>query len=143
MDYKRLLIGTVVGAVALYVAGWLIFEQLFAGFYETNLSLTAVGREADLEWSIIVGSVLFAIMIAAVIELLPGPKSIGKGLLAGFLVGLLHWGAADYTFYGFMNFMTLTVTLIDPVVEGVHAAIAGGVVAIVLGMIGGSRPAAA
>jgi uncharacterized membrane protein len=137
MDAKRLVIGTVVGAIALSIFGFLIFDVLLAGFYEDHMSSTGINRESQIFWSLSVGSVLFALLIAIVLELQPRPKSIATGMLTGFVVGLLLWGATDFTLYAIIDLMTLQGTLVDPVVEGVHAAIAGGIMALVVGKMGG------
>jgi predicted membrane protein len=137
MDAKRLVIGTVIGAITLSVSGILMFDLLLAGFYEANMNSAGVVRESQLFWSVSVGSILFALLIAIVIELQPRTKSIATGVLTGFIVGLLLWGTTDFTLYGIADLMTLRATLMDPVVEGIHAAIAGGMMTAVLGRMDG------
>jgi hypothetical protein len=137
MDAKRLVIGTVVGAITLSVTGILIFDVLLASFYESNLNDPGIVRESQLVWAISISSLLFALTIAIVIELQPRPKSIATGLLTGFVVGVLLWGTADFTSYGIFDLMNLQAILIDPVIEGVHAAVAGAVMAAVLGRMDG------
>jgi hypothetical protein len=56
MDTKRILIGTLVGGVAMYVFGYLIFELAFGGFYARNVgSATAVLRDTPLQWAVALG----------------------------------------------------------------------------------------
>lgn len=137
MDAKRLVIGTVVGAITLSITGILIFDVLLANFYQTNLTVPGIVRESQIVWALSVSSLLFALMIAIVIELQPRPKSVATGLLTGFVVGLLLWGTTDFTSYGIFDLMNLQAILIDPVIEGMHAAIAGAVMAAVLGRMDG------
>ena len=62
MDAKRLVIGTVVGAITLSVTGILIFDVLLASFYESNLNDPGILRESQLVWAISVSSLLFALL---------------------------------------------------------------------------------
>jgi hypothetical protein len=36
VDIKRFIIGTVVGGIALYILGYVIWELVFADFFEAN-----------------------------------------------------------------------------------------------------------
>lgn len=142
MDTKRLAIGTVVGAIALYLVGILIFDILFAGFYEANLLTSGLARESQVVWALAVGALMYALLIALLLEALPGSKSIVTGLWIGFVVGLLNWGTADFTLYGITNIMTTAALLVDPLLEGVRGAIAGAIMVLVLGLVGGGKSAA-
>ena len=51
------------------------------------------------------------------------------------MVGFLLWFTADFMLYGITNVGNLTITVVDPLLELVHGAIAGGVIAAVLGKI--------
>jgi hypothetical protein len=57
----------------------------------------------------------------------------GAGIRIGAVVGFLLWFTADFMFYGLSNVGTLTSTVVDPLIELVPGAVAGGVIAIVLG----------
>ncbi len=53
MDAKRYVTGTIVGGVALYVMGHLIFTMAFAAFYAANAgSATGVDRSGELMWAV-------------------------------------------------------------------------------------------
>ena len=57
MDTRRLLIGTMVGGVTVFVLGYLIFDLAFAAFYAANAgSATGVPRETQLLWAVASGS---------------------------------------------------------------------------------------
>ena len=46
MDIKRLIIGTVVGGITLYILGYIIWDMLFAEFYAANAgSATGVVKD--------------------------------------------------------------------------------------------------
>jgi hypothetical protein len=136
MNIKRLVIGSVVGTVVLYFVGMLIWVVLFADFFDANAG-TAMGvdREAMILWSVVLGTLCYAVLLTLGLEV-SGKKGIGGGLLVGAVVGALIWGTADFIFYGISNLNTLTGAVADVVLEGVRGAIGGAVVALVLGFVG-------
>ncbi len=62
--------------------------------------------------------------------------TIGAGVNIGAIVGFLLWFTADFTFYGISNVGNLTSTVLAPLIELVPGAVAGGVIAAVLGKMG-------
>lgn len=139
MDTKRMLIGTIVGAVVLAVVGWLIFGLAFADFYTANAgSATGVDRLPQLHWAVLLGSLAYAALIALGIGQRASPASPGTGAKIGAIVGFLLWFTADFTFYGITNMANLTRTIVDPLLELVHGGIAGAVIAFTLAKLGPS-----
>ena len=133
MDIKRLLTGTIVGGIALYAVGYLIFQLAFAEFYAANAgSATGVNREAQLIWAVAVGNLAYAALITLGIGR-STPATVGSGMTVGAVVGFLIWATADFVLYGITNMSNLTLTVVDPLLEAVHGGIAGGVIAAVLG----------
>ena len=137
MNIKRLSIGSVVGTIALYLLGMLIWQNLFADFFEANSgSATGVDRDTPILWAVIVGTLFYAVLVTLVLESRGASKSLADGLKIGFVVGALLWGTADFILFGITNLSNLTGTVADTVLEGVRGAIAGGVIAAVLGKVG-------
>ena len=136
MDTRRLVIGTVVGGIALFVLGYLIFDLAFASFYAANVgSATGVGREAQLLWAVALGSLSYAALITLVIGSRVGSSTIGAGLKSGAVVGFLLWFTADFILYGVSNVSNLTRSVVDPLLELVRGGLGGGVIAVVVGKI--------
>lgn len=134
MDTKRLMIGTLVGGVLLFVTGYLIFDLAFANFYAANVgSATGVDRDPQLLWAVALGSLSYAALVT--LALGSRPVSIGGGVKIGAVVGFLLWFTVDFTLYGVSNVSNLTRTIVDPLLELVRSGIAGGVIAVVLGKI--------
>ncbi len=137
MNTKRLSIGTVVGAVALYLLGMLIWQVLFAGFFDANSgSAVGVDKEAPIVWALIVGVLFYAALVTLALESRSGAKTLVDGVKVGAVVGVLLWGTADFTLFGVTNISTLAGTCADTLLEGVRGGIAGGVIAFVLGKVG-------
>lgn len=63
--------------------------------------------------------------------------SIGEGAKIGAIVGCLLWCTVDFVYYSTTNVANLTRTVVDPLLEFVHAGIGGAVIAVVLGSMAG------
>lgn len=137
MNIKRLSIGSVVGAITLYLLGMLIWEILFADFFDANSgSAVGVDRDTPIVWALIISSLFYAVLLTLALESRSTSKSIVDGLMIGAVVGALLWGTADFIVYGITNLNNLTATIADILLEGVRGGIAGGVVAVVLSKVG-------
>ena len=136
MDTKRILIGTLVGGVAMYALGYLIFELAFGGFYATNVgSASGVFRDSDLQWAVALGSLSLAALVTLAIESRPGPLTIGKGFSTAAVVGFLLWLGVDFIRYGGTNVPNLRRNLVDPLLEIVRNGAVGAIIAAVLARI--------
>ena len=137
MDMKRLIVGSIAGLVAMYVVGYVIWEMLLVDFFAANAgSAQGVGREEQILWPILVGTLCYAVLVTQTIEARSGEKSPIDGLKSGAVVGLLLWGTVDFMFYGYFNLNNLTAVIADTVLEGVRGGIGGAVIALVLGKVG-------
>ena len=133
MDTKRLVTGTVIGGIVVFVAGYLIFDLAFGAFYDANAgSATGVDRDAQLLWAVAVGSLAYAALITLGIGG-RGSSSVADGLKVGAVVGFLLWCTVDFTLYGISNVSNLTRTVVDPLLELVRGGIAGAAIAAVAG----------
>lgn len=133
MNVKRLAIGAVVGGIVLYVVGYIFFDLLFLDYYEANAGAAGVGmRETQVLWAMIVGVLLYGALVTVVATPKAGSPTIGGGITMGALAGLLLWGTADFTLYGYIDLWNLNVTILDIVLETIRGAVTGAVVALVL-----------
>jgi len=133
MDIKKLLVGTLVGAVVIYGVGYVIWDLLVGDFYDANMgSATGVNRDPQLLWAVIIGTVGYAVFITLAIVTRAGSFSIADGLKVGATVGFLMWLTVDFFFLGIQNVSTPIIAVIDPLLEAVHAGIAGAAIAAVL-----------
>lgn len=137
MNIKRLSIGSVVGAITLYLLGMLIWVILFADFFDANSgSAVGVDRDTPIIWALIIGSLFYAVLLTLALESRSTSNSLVDGLMIGAVVGALLWGTADFVIYGITNLNNLTATIADILLEGVRGGLAGGVVAVVLSKVG-------
>jgi hypothetical protein len=136
VDIKRFIIGTVVGAITLYILGYVIFDLVFAEFYAANAgSATGLVKDPQVIWAVALGTLSYAALLAFAIGTRAGSTTIVEGLKIGAIVGFLMWFGADFIFYGIFNISNLTLTIADSLLELIRAGISGAVIAAVLGKI--------
>lgn len=140
MNTKNVIIGTVVGAITLFILGYLIFELAVGDFYSANMgSAMGVERETPVMWASALASVSYAALLTlAILSRADSPTIVG-GFKVAAVVGFLVWFTVDFTFYGIFNLTNLTLAIVDPLLELVHAGVAGAVIAGVLGALGGRQ----
>ena len=133
MDTKRFLIGMVVGAVTLWVVGWLIWGFAFTGFFAANVGgATGLMREAPIMWPALLGHLSIAALVTLAIGW-SGSFSLGGGFRIGAIVGFLLWFGVDFIHYANLDRWTLTATVVDPILELIRTGIGGAVIGVLLG----------
>jgi hypothetical protein len=141
MDCKRFTIGTIVGAVTLYIIGYVIFDLAFGPFFEANKgSATGVDRSTTLQWAFVLANLAYAALIVYAMGNRAGSLSIVRGAKIGAIVGFFYGFSVDFVQYAFMNLSNLTATIVDSFLMLVHGAIAGIVIAAVLKKVPASAP---
>ena len=132
MDGRRLLMGVVVGGIAMFGLGWLVFELAFGSFYDANSNLPASAvRDTSILWATVAGSVALAVLVTFAITW-AGATSFGSGFKIAAIVGFLLWLGVDLLRYSFIDGQNLTVTLLDPVLEIVRTGLVGAILAVTL-----------
>ena len=130
MDAKRFVAGTIAGGIVLFFVGNLIFITAFGGFYAANGgTATGVDRPEALMWAVVLGNVAYAALICYAMGA-RNASGLIEGAKVGAIVGFLMWLAVDFIHYGLMNISNLTVTIVDPLLEIVHAGIGGAVIGL-------------
>lgn len=135
MNAKQFVIGTLVGAVVLSIVGYILFDTLLADFYTANMASATAARETQLIWAVLVGAVAYAALLTLAIGTRAGPATIAGGLKVGAIVGFLVWATANFTLLGIWDVSSVTLSVVDPLVEAIHAGIAGAAIAAVLGKL--------
>jgi len=131
MDTKRLVIGTIVGGITLFLVGQLIWVLAFAGFFAANAgSATGVSRDSILIWALAVGNLSLAALLTLAIGWARA-TSIAQGFKIAAIVGFLVWLGVDLIHYGVSNVSNLTATIVDPLLELIHNGVAGAVIVAV------------
>jgi len=138
VDIKRFIIGTVVGGIAFYILGYIIWDILVADFYAANRG-SAVGltKDAPVLWAAAVGTLAYAALVTLGIGTRAGVTTVMDGAKVGAVVGFLLWLTVNMIFFAYFNISNLTVTIVDPLLEAVRAGLGGAVIAVVLGKVSG------
>jgi hypothetical protein len=139
MDAKRFVTGTLVGGGTVFATGTLLFSiapvREFLAYAMDAGSATGVAREPQLVWAVALGALSYSALITLAIGGRADSVNTGSGIKIGAVVGFLLWFTANFMFYGISNVGSLTSTLVDPFLELVPGAVAGGVIAAVLGRV--------
>ena len=132
MDMKRLIVGSIVGAITIYILGYLIFEMAAADFYAANRGPTDIARDVNLEWAVALGGLALAALFTIGIIGRPGVPTIRDGAIIGGVYGFLVWFGVDFILYGITERNNLTLVIVDPILELIRSGITGAVIAGVL-----------
>lgn len=145
MDVKRFVVGTVTGAITVFAGGLLLFSLPWTrDFYLYAMEgggASSVARDVPLLWAAFLGAVSYAALIALAIGVQPRRPDIAGGVGIGAVVGFLIWATANLMLFAVSNVGTATTALIDPLLELIPGAMAGGLVAAVFRRMGVSTPA--
>jgi hypothetical protein len=136
MNTNKFLVGGIIGGIAYFLLGWLVYGMLLMDFMTANAG-TATGvmkAEADMIWwALIVGNLFSGLALAYVLTK-AGVSSASAGAAVGAVFGLLICAAFDFTFYGTSNIFTMKGLLVDIAVSTVMSAVVGGIIGWYLGM---------
>jgi len=135
MNTNKILVAGVVGGVASFLLGWLIYGMLLSDFMQDNtVAGVAKDSEAGIMWAIAVGSLFFGFLFSVIYGRWAGIKTLKTGATAGAVIGLLMGGHTAFISFGTANVYTsLTGVIVDMVAFVVLSALVGGVVGGVLG----------
>ena len=134
MDMKRLAIGTIVGGIAYFVVGYLIFQLAAADFYAANRP-PGFNRESPIMWAVVLGSFGLGLLLTLGILSREGMLTIAGGLVTGAVYNFLVWFGIDFIMYGGQAGRNLTLAVIDPLLELIRGALAGAVIGAVLARV--------
>lgn len=137
MNTQKFLVSGIVGGIVSFFGGYLIYGLLLADFFAKNAgSATGVMRpQAEMVWwSLILGSVFYGLVVSYIFNKWANITSLGAGLSAGFVIGLLLTMGVDFTMYATSNISNLTASLVDIVCGAVLFSLIGGVVGMMNGM---------
>ena len=133
MTLQRLLIGTVVGGIVLFFAGYLIFGIVFADFFAQNAgTATGVAKEPFNFVALAVGQLGFAAALTLILHW-AAVRSVGRAVAVAAVSGLLFFLGIDLTMYATTNTQSLTATLVDPILAAALFAVGGAAIAAATG----------
>jgi hypothetical protein len=137
MNTNKFFVGGIIGGVASFLLGWVVWGMLLMNFMGQHSSEAskAVARSDEnmIWWALIVGNLAFGFLLSYVINK-AGAKSAGAGAGVGAIVGLLSAIGFDCMMYSMMDMMDTTAIAVDIVAALVVNAVIGGIIGWYLGM---------
>ena len=137
MNTKNFLIGGIVGGVAYFLLGWLIYGNLLMNFFREHPgAATNVERPEDqmVWWALILGNVLFGFVLSYIFAK-SGVATLANGLITGGIVGFLICSAMQLTMYGTTYINSKQAMAADIAAFTVMSAIVGAIIGAVNGMM--------
>ena len=136
MDIKKLWAGGIAGGVAFFLLGWLVYGMLLANFMATH-----PGTAGDLSRPngellylyLVIGNLAQGLFLAYIF-LKGNVTTMAGGLVTGAVVGFLMSVSFDCIMYATSTIASKTMMAGDVAAATVITAIAGAVVAMVIGM---------
>jgi len=146
MNTNKILMGGIAGGVALFLLGWVFYGMLLMDFMANNAGTATGVMKAQNEmqmWGLVLGNLAYGFLLAIIFGRWATSRSGWySGARAGFVIGLLTGISIDFSMYATTNIYNMNAVLADIVAWTLMSAIAGAVVAWVMGM-GKAEPATA
>ena len=133
MDIQKIAIGTIVGGIVLFLAGWVIWGTGLEGFLADNM-VNHSGLMKERELGLTAASCMVsALLLSIIYNRWAGIKTPKTGAIAGAVILSLVGFAADLGIMSSMNLINSTVVLTDIVANGLWGAIGGAAIGWLLG----------
>lgn len=136
MKTKKILLGGITGGVTLFFLGWIIYGMLLMDYSTANFN-QCMNRPMQemIWWSMILANLALGFLLATIFNwsnitgMMAGAKAAG-------IIGLLLGISIDLGFYSMTTmYANLTVIVVDVIAYIVYLAIAGAVIAWVMGLV--------
>lgn len=137
MNTNKFLIGGIIGGIAYFLLGWLVWGMLLADFMQEHTSAAgkAVMRGDDnmIWWAMGVANLVWGLVLSYVL-VKSGVNSAGSGAGTGAFFSLLVAAGMQLFFYATMNMSDTTWMGVDVAASTIVGAIVGGIIGWYLGM---------
>ena len=137
MDTKKFLTGTLVGGIAFFFLGYLIYGMALMNFMSSHAG-SATGVQKPMGeltwWALIVGNLASGALLSYIFLKWANVSSFASGATAAAVVGFFASMGFDMVMFATSNLMDLTAVAVDIIAFTIMNAIAGGIIGAVLGM---------
>ena len=130
----KILRGTVVGGIVVFLVGWLIYGVLLMDYMKANMNQCATRPEGVMIWWALIASQLLSALLLTLVLKWSGAKGVVDGLKTGALFGILLGAGMDLSFWSMTTlYNNLGVLAVDVVVYTLLMAVMGMVIVLVWG----------
>jgi len=134
MNYQKMLISTLAGAVVFYFAGFLIWGIALSGIQESHsVNYDGLAREAPDMVAMALSMIASAFLFAYIFDRWAGIKTFVTGAKAGALLAVFIGLGHGLLMHSMMNLIDYTVIATDVVGNAIWGALGGGVIGYLLG----------
>jgi hypothetical protein len=134
MNNSKFLVATLIGGIAYFILGFLVYAVALEGFYAAHAgSATGVAKTDMQFWPLALGNLSHAALLAYIFLKWAGIKTFGAGFSAGATIGFFVSLGFNMIGYDTSNVQDLTASVVDVFVWAIMTGIVGGIVGWVLG----------
>jgi hypothetical protein len=139
----KLILSTIIGGIVLFVLGWIFYGLIFMNFFTESYGKIMRDPNDFKMWAIIVANLLQAFFLAWIYPKgYKGGSPAKEGFMFGIEFGLLF--SVPYVFYMWASYpIKWQVALVDGILVGFMILIAGLVIGLIYGNIGGKKESTA
>lgn len=141
MNTKNFLIGGIVGGIAFFLLGYLIYGVIFANYLQNHPG-TATGAYKEMKdfewWALILGNLLSGFLLAYIF-VKANIATVVNGLVTGAIIGFLMGASHDLIIFGTGNLFSKHGILVDAVGFTILSALSGAIIAAIMGMLNRSN----
>lgn len=129
MINKKVLIGSVVGGIAYFLLGWVIYGILMKDYCAANFDQTGMRPEAEMVlWAMGLANIAFAMLMSLIFSW-SNISNLLSGAKIGGIVGFLTAVSIDFSFYAMTTmYKTWSGLFVDIIVYTIMSAIVGAVI---------------
>jgi len=137
MNTNKFLVGGIIGGVASFLLGWLVWGLLLMNFMNEHTSEVGKtvmrGDDNMIWWALIAGNLLWGFTLSYVLNK-SGANSPGSGATTGAVLSLLVSASYNCFIYAFQNIGDITLMAVDIIANLVVGGVVGGIIGWYLGM---------
>ena len=131
---KKIFISTVIGTIAYYLFGWLVFDFILGNYTNLNTTQLTGFKKTEEQFSmllLIVSCTAYACLLSFILVYLLNIKQLIKAFMIGSTVGILVAIMTDSYWFATSHFYSnYTVMFLDILAAGISVGVLGLVIAL-------------
>jgi hypothetical protein len=132
MDFKKLFIAGITGAVVFFFLGWLFYDIILVDYLRNNPgNIGLIGRKSPLYTYLIVGQLLYGFLLAYIL-IKANVDTIAGGFTNGAIIGFLMAGAVNFTMYSTSFILSKKGLAADVLASSLITAVAAALIVAVV-----------